>query len=109
MKGGFVVQNGLIDGTFDVGITPSSLQWLPAALQNKVFTASHDGYVWTTMRLTGPVDHPSEDLSRRLIAAAIDAGVDTAKGILNEIPGSDTIQAAPKKLIDDFLSPLINK
>jgi hypothetical protein len=109
LDGGFTVQNGMIDGTFQVGITPSTIQWIPAALQNKVFTVSHDGYLWTTMRLTGPVDHPSEDLTRRLAAAMVDAGIDTAKGILNQIPGGDTIQSAPKRLIDDFLSPLIGK
>ena len=109
MEGSFTVQNGIIDGTFQVGITPSSMQWIPAALQNKIFIVSHDGYMWTTMRITGPVEHPGEDLSRRLAAALIDAGLDTAKGILNEIPGADTIQGAPKKLIDDFLTPLIGK
>ncbi|MGB8355559.1 MAG: hypothetical protein WCD79_16795, partial [Chthoniobacteraceae bacterium] len=57
VEGGFVIQNSLIDGTFQVGITPSSLQWLPGS-QEKVFTASHDGYVWTTVRLTGPLNSP---------------------------------------------------
>lgn len=109
VEGGFTVQNGLIDGTFQVGITPSSLQWIPAALQNKVFTVSHDGYLWTTMHLTGPVDHPGEDLTRRLSSALIDAGVDTAKGILNQLPGGSSIPDAPKKFIDDVLSPLIGK
>jgi hypothetical protein len=113
IEGGFVVENGLIDGTFQVGITPSSLQWLPSALQSRVFSASHDGYVWTTMRLTGPVDHPSEDLSKRLLTAAGGAVMDTIQGAIQQVPGSDsipkTIPDAPKQLINDLLSPLLNK
>lgn len=113
VEGGFTVENGLIDGTFQVGITPSSLQWLPAALQNKVFTESHDGYVWTTMRLTGPVDHPSEDLTKRLLLATPGAVIDAAGQIIKEVPGMDSlpdkIPDAPKKLIDGLLSPLLNK
>ena len=113
MEGSFVVENGLIDGTFQVGITPSSLQWLPTAMQTRVFSAPHDGYVWTTMRLTGPVDHPNEDLSKRLVGAAGGAVIDTINGVIQQVPGGDSIPKeipdAPKQLINDFLAPLINK
>ena len=74
-EGAFVIQNSLIDGTFQVGVTPSCLQWLPGS-QEKVFTVSRDGYLWTTVRLTGPVDNPKEDLSPRLVAAATGAVID---------------------------------
>src|SRR5207302_2348218 len=69
VEGAFTVANGLIDGNFQVGVTPSSLQWLPGS-QAKVFTESRGGYVWAPMRLTGPANKPNEDLSPRLIAAA---------------------------------------
>ena len=106
VEGGFVVQNSLIDGTFQVGITPSSLQWLPGS-QEKVFNVSHDGYLWTTVRLTGPLNNPKEDLSPRLVAAATGAVIDTVNGVLQQVPGGDNLKNAPKKLIDDFLTPLL--
>ena len=63
VEGAFTVENSLMDGTFDVGVTPGSLQWLPGS-QGKVFTVSREGYLWTPMRLTGPVGSPTEDLTR---------------------------------------------
>jgi len=78
MKGDFTITGGMIDGYFQVGVTPGSLQWLPGA-QAKVFTASHDGYLWSPLHLTGPVDHPKDDLTDRLVAAAQDAVIDGVK------------------------------
>lgn len=75
IEGSFFVANQQIDGLFDVGVAPSTLQWLPGS-QERVFTISRDGYLWTKMRLTGPVDSPKEDLSNRLVAAAGGAVVD---------------------------------
>jgi hypothetical protein len=87
----------MIDGTFQVGVTPASLQWLPGS-QERVFTQQRGGYVWTPMRVTGPARKPQEDLSPRLIAAAqraviegvestvrdtIKSGKDAAKGALD--------------------------
>ena len=106
VDGSFEIVNGQIDGTFQVGVTPSSLEWLPAAMQNQVFTASHDGYVWTTMHLTGPTDHPSEDLSSRLIAATPGAIIETAKGVIDNVPGASTVTGEGKKILDTVLSPL---
>lgn len=71
MEGSFTVEGGRIDGTFDVGVTPSSLQWLPGS-RERVFTDSRGGYLFTPMRVTGPVDDMTEDLSPRLIGAAAD-------------------------------------
>ena len=43
--------------------------------------------IWTSMRLTGPVDSPNEDLSERLIVAAGGAVIDkvesTTRDVLN--------------------------
>jgi hypothetical protein len=69
MKGAFTVKEGSIDGAFDVGVTPTSLRWLPGS-RTQVFTDSHDGYLWTKMKVTGPLANPAEDLTPRLIAAA---------------------------------------
>lgn len=97
VEGGCSVINGQIDGLFQVGVVPSSLTWLPGS-QERVFTVSRDGYLWTTLRLTGPVGSPREDLSARLIAAAgavlidhagqtLQQGVDAASGLLNSLLG----------------------
>jgi hypothetical protein len=75
MEGSFVIATGQIDGTFQVGVSPTTLQWLPGS-RDRVFTVARDGYVWTSMRLTGPVDSPNEDLSSRLVAAAGNAVIE---------------------------------
>jgi len=70
-------KGGVIDGTFEVGVIPSSLAWLPGS-QEKVFTTSKDGYACTTMRVTGPLSNTKEDLSGRLAMAAGGVLVDKA-------------------------------
>lgn len=97
IEGAFNVASGQIDGLFQVGVSPTTLQWLPGS-QDRVFTVARNGYVWTPVRLTGPVDSPSEDLTPRLVAAAggaiiekvestardvIEVGRDAAKGALD--------------------------
>ncbi len=99
IEGRFSVQDEKIDGFFQVGVTPASLQWLPGS-QEKIFTEARDGYVWTPMRLEGPVQNPADDLSPRLAAAAqaaivekaqdgavktIRSGVDAAKSVLDSL------------------------
>ena len=97
VEGAFIVEAGMIDGAFQVGVTPGSLQWLPGA-QARVFTESRGGYLWAPMRLTGPVDRPTDDLTGRLAAAVqgavveglqnatgetIQSGKDAVKGVLD--------------------------
>ncbi|EDY20076.1 hypothetical protein CfE428DRAFT_2665 [Chthoniobacter flavus Ellin428] len=95
VEGAFTVANGIIDGTFQVGVTPSSLQWLPGS-QGKVFTGSRGGYVWAPMRLTGPADKPHEDLSPRLIAAAQGAVIEGVQNAAGEAvkTGKDAVKSA---------------
>ena len=69
IEGEFVIENENIDGEFRVGATDDVLKAIPGA-REKVFTQSHDGYLWTSMKLTGPLHHPHEDLHDRLVAAA---------------------------------------
>ncbi len=90
VEGGCTIAGDQLDGTFQVGVTAASLQWLPGS-QARVFTVQRDGYFWTTLRLTGPVAHPHEDLSRRLMAAA-------AGELLEN--GTDTLREAAKTLFD---------
>jgi hypothetical protein len=95
VEGAFTIVNGIIDGTFQVGVTPASLQWLPGS-QARVFTESRGGYVWAPMHLTGPANSPNEDLSGRLIAAAQGAviqGVQDAAGQAVKT-GKDAVKGA---------------
>ena len=69
VEGSFTVENDRIDGNFQVGVTPPSLQWLPGA-QERVFTTARAGYLWAPMRLSRAAREAFEDLSPKLIAAA---------------------------------------
>ncbi len=57
-----------IDGTFQVGISPTVLRWIPGGY-GKVFEENRGGFRWAPMRVSGPLSHPREDLSARLVAA----------------------------------------
>ena len=78
LEGEFSIERGEIDGRFKVGAAPDVVESIPGA-REKVFTESHGGYLWTTLRLSGPAHHPHEDLKERLVAAAQEH---FAKGIL---------------------------
>jgi hypothetical protein len=83
VEGNFTLLGGQIDGTFDVGVTAASLQWLPGS-QSRVFTTARNGYYWAPMRLTGPVDHPNEDLTGKLAQAAAGQVIDTVGGAVKD-------------------------
>lgn len=89
LEGDFSLDNSNIDGNFKVGAAPDVVDALPGA-REKVFTESHDGYLWTTWHLSGPTRHPREDLTPRLVAAAQEH---FAKGFLAPIfkPGKGVI------------------
>ena len=102
MEGGFTVERGTLQGTFQLGVTPASLLWLPGS-RTRVFTQEHDGYAWAALKVSGPLDRLTEDLSARLVAAAGDEVIEGAKGTLeNGVKGS--IENA--KGLFDLLKPL---
>ena len=78
VEGDFTLAAGQIDGTFQVGVTAASLQWLPGS-QARVFTVARNGYYWAPLRLTGPVESPTEDLTPRLVQAAAGQVIDTVQ------------------------------
>lgn len=83
IEGQFTIVRDQIDGLFAVGVTASSLQWLPGA-QSRVFTVARDGYLWTPMKLSGPVAHPTEDLSSRLATAAAGEFLETPEAVARD-------------------------
>lgn len=111
LRGAFSVINDQVDGTFDIGITPGPLQYLPGS-QERVFTVNRDGYAWTTMRVSGPTSAVKEDLSSRLVAAAeaaaIQKATDIGKNVLEKgVKGTvDTAVDAAKKGVDAGLNLL---
>ncbi len=115
LTGEMVIERGVVDGKFKIGVTPGTMKWIPGAEQ-KVFVEPRDGFLWTDVRVAGPVDNPSEDLSLRLKAAAVKAIVEGAlDGALEEAPdgaieaGKSAVDAATEgaKAILDSLTPLL--
>lgn len=78
VEGSLTIANEEIDGDLQIGATADVLDTIPGA-REKVFTRAHDGYYWTSLKLSGPLKHPHEDLKQRLVAAAEEQ---LAKGFL---------------------------
>jgi len=84
IEGAYTVEHGEIAGTFQVGLTPSTLQWIPGS-QEQIFTDSRAGYRWTSMKLSGPAAHPDDDLTPRLVAAAGNGVIQGVEGVGGEV------------------------
>lgn len=93
VEGAYSVENGQIDGAFQVGVTPAALQWIPGSPE-AIFTDSRGGYRWTAMKLSGPAAHPDDDLTPRLAAA-------TGKAVIQGVEG--TVKKAAGSLLDLLL------
>ena len=94
IEGGFTERAGQIDGALQVGVARGSLRWV-ASLGARVFDEpERDGYLWTTVRLHGPAEHPVEDLTPRLIAAAKQEVIDKAR------QGAGTVLDTAGSLLD---------
>lgn len=89
IEGDFMLEKGNIEGKFRIGVAPDVADAIPGA-REKVFLDERAGYLWTTMSLTGPMQHPREDLKQRLVAAAQEH---FAKGIFSSIfkPGKEVM------------------
>ncbi len=95
-------EGGALDGDFQVGVTPQTLQWLPGS-QERVFTESRGGYLWTPVRVGGTVERPTEDLSKRLAGATVDEVIETGTRMLEGAP--EEARDAVRDVLD-VLSPL---
>ncbi len=69
VEGNLIIRGEELDGTFRLGLAPGTLSAIPGA-ETDVFATGERGLLWTSLRITGTLDHPKEDLSDRLIAAA---------------------------------------
>lgn len=58
-------------GDFQVGISPGTLDHIPGA-ETKVFKRGKLGYLWAPLTVSGTLEAPKEDLSGRLIDAAME-------------------------------------
>ena len=71
LEGRMDITGQALDGFFRLGLPPGTLATIPGA-ETKVFVEHEHGLLWATLRITGTLDEPKEDLSERLMAAAGD-------------------------------------
>ena len=69
LEGNMRIRGRQLDGLFQLGLAPGSLAKIPGA-ETDVFSPGKNGLQWTSLRITGTLDDPEEDLSARLIEAA---------------------------------------
>ena len=98
-----VKTGGELQGTFRVGVTPQTLQWLPGS-RERVFTSAQDGYLWTDVKVSGTLENMREDLSSRLVHAMRNEAIDQGGALLNTLPGPAR-DGAQQAL--DLLKPLL--
>ena len=98
-----VTTGGTIDGTLQVGVTPQTLQWLPGS-RERVFSETKNGYLWTTVRISGSLRELREDLSSRLVAAMQDEVIDRGTRVIKELPNAAKEGAQG---VLDALAPMI--
>jgi hypothetical protein len=67
IEGGVTIRHRSLGGAVQLGVAREYLAWLPRA--EEVFPREHDGYLWTTVHLSGTIDQPGQDLSPRLTEA----------------------------------------
>lgn len=92
---------GELDGNFQIGVTPQTLQWLPGS-RERVFAISRSGYVWTDLKVGGTLGHPTENLSPRLAAAMGNAVIEQGTGLIKDAPAA---AAEGVKGVLDLLRP----
>lgn len=59
-EGAITVDDKQLSGTIELGVARHLLGWLPNA--EEVFSNEHDGYLWTSVHLSGTLDAPQTGL-----------------------------------------------
>jgi hypothetical protein len=78
-EGTIQVEKKALSGAIELGVTRHLLDWL--AKPEEVFPRQHDGYLWTTVHLSGTTDAPQQDLSPRIMEV-LKENPGTALGLL---------------------------
>jgi len=65
LEGAISVERNSLRGEVKLGLTREYLDWLPNPTE--VFNQERSGYLWTTVHLSGSIDHPQQDLSARIV------------------------------------------
>jgi hypothetical protein len=64
-EGRIQIEKKKLSGEIELGVARYLLDWLPRP--EEVFPHEHDGYLWTTVHLSGTTDAPQQDLSARIM------------------------------------------
>ena len=67
LEGSLTIRDRMLDGRFRLGLAPGTLASIPGA-ETDVFAMGERGLVWASLRITGSLDDPKEDLTDRLVA-----------------------------------------
>ena len=67
IEGAVSISEESLGGAIQLGLGREYLEWMPNP--EEVFPRARDGYLWTTVNLSGTLDQPQQDLSPRLIEA----------------------------------------
>jgi len=67
IEGSVLVNHQSLGGSIELGVAREYLDWLAEA--EELFPKRRDGYLWTTVHLSGTIQRPSQDLSPRVIDA----------------------------------------
>lgn len=65
IEGAISMDDRSLGGTIQLGLARKYLDWLPNP--EEVFNRQRNGYLWTTVHLSGTIDEPKQDLSSRII------------------------------------------
>ncbi len=68
LQGGFTYHGDEVDGSFELGVAPDIVAKFPGARED-VFTREKGGYLWTTVKISGPPGRLRDDLKPRLLRA----------------------------------------
>lgn len=67
VEGAISIDGKALGGSVQLGLARAYLEWLPNA--EEIFTRERKGYLWTTVKLSGTLTEPKQDLSPRVLEA----------------------------------------
>lgn len=66
LRGSVRLRGESLSGSVELGLAPKYLEWLPEARKD-IFTRDAEGLAWTTVKLSGTLEKPENDLAPRLV------------------------------------------